>query len=494
MNFVRRIRDVLLNVFYYKIVLMLFLIPTLLVFCVSFNYKILFIMMGWGALLCLYDLIVKRNFVKARGMVWLIGFLVVFAVAVVLNYKTGFSSNVSSFAYTAIALFILYPDSELKNKETALKEISVINNIFLGMTTVLSTISLGMFVTLFSYEIYYGDQKYVMGWSQNRLFGMYANTGYMITAIALAIACIQIAVYKAKGKKMSKPYKAFIIYTSLVNFLSMCLENAKGAFFSIFGFAAIAVFFLVSEKIIRKGGKALKATAVSLVAAVLAVGALAGSIFAVRPVLSYVPVAYEKITDGNGVHNPSDLTDGELDEDGDKGINLDRDIPEGYGFLTGRTIIWKFGLEQFMKKPIFGYGPQSHRSYYVVDNYLRHFHNLIVQIFVSVGTVGAVFILGFFLTVFIFILKALFKMRKSGSAYYAVASMILAFLGMLLVNSMAEVTVLFIARFAMFLFWMYIGYIQVFLDSENNSKGTAFLEKANEKINNLFKKQENNEK
>lgn len=494
MNIVRRIRDALLNVFYYKIVLMLFLIPTLLVFCVSFNYKILFIMMGWGALLCLYDLIVKRNFVKSRGMVWLIGFLVVFAVTVVLNYKTGFSSNVSSFAYTAIALFLLYPDSELKNKETALKEISVINNIFLGMTTVLSTISLGMFVTLFSYEMYYGDQKYVMGWSQNRLFGMYANTGYMITAIALAIACIQIAAYKAKGKKMSKPYKVFIIYTSVVNFLSMCLENAKGAFISIFGFAAIAVFFLVSERIIRKGGKTLKATAISFAAALLAVGVLAGSIYAIRPVLSYVPVVYEKVTDDNRVYNPSDLTEDGLDEDGDKGINIDRDIPESYGFLTGRTIIWKFGLEQFMKKPIFGYGPQSHRSYYIVDNYLRHFHNLIVQIFVSVGTVGAVFILGFFLTVFISILKALFKMRKSGSDYYVVASVILAFLGMLLVNSMAEVTVLFIARFAMFLFWMYMGYIQVFLDSENNSKGTALLEKANDKVNKLFKKQRKDEK
>ena len=107
---VKKITDIIFNVFYYKVALMFFLVPTLLVYCVSFSYTPLLAMLGWGALVCVYDLFVRRNFVKARGMLWLIGFLGAFAVSVLLNYKVDLTLNFSSWAYSVIALFLLYPD------------------------------------------------------------------------------------------------------------------------------------------------------------------------------------------------------------------------------------------------------------------------------------------------------------------------------------------------------------------------------------------------
>jgi ammonia channel protein AmtB len=59
---------------------------------------------------------------------------------------------------------------------------------------------------------------------------------------------------------------------------------------------------------------------------------------------------------------------------------------------------------------------------------------------------------------------------------------------MLLVNSMAEVTILFITRFAMFIFWMFLGYALALVDDGEKSKGTLFLEGINDKINSIFKK------
>jgi amino acid transporter len=111
---------------------------------------------------------------------------------------------------------------------------------------------------------------------------------------------------------------------------------------------------------------------------------------------------------------------------------------------------------------------------------------VIVQTLVSVGTVGSVFIFGFCLIAFLFILKHLFKKQKEGSPYYAVAVALFSFLGMLLVNSMAEVTILFITRFAMFMFWMYLGYVQTFFD-DKKGKGTLFLEDMDEKLKKVFK-------
>ena len=487
---VKKISDIIFNVFYYKVALMFFLIPTLLVYCVEYNYKLLFIMMGWGALVCVYDLLIRRNFVKARGMLWLIGFLVIFALAVVLNFRTGLTLNISSWAYCAIALFVLYPDSATKDKNTVLKELSVINNIFITMTTVLSTISLGMYVCLYGKRVEFGDQIYSIGWTHNRLFGVYANTGYMITAIGLAIILIQVAVAKAKNGKLKKPYIAFLAYTAFVNFCSMCMENAKGAFFSLAAFFAIGVFFIALRKMLKKGKKTIVNYMASAVCSVLAVAMLFGAIYGMRPVLSYVPSVYHQL--GGQYYGEKETPDSEAEETPEKdelsGVNIDRDIPESYGFLTGRTEIWKFGLQEFLKKPIFGHGPQSHRAHKIVDNYLRHFHNLIIQTIVSVGTVGSIFIFGFFLLLFIFILKKLFKKAKDGDDNYYVAVLLFALLGMLLVNSMAEVTILFITRFAMFIFWMFLGYALALVDDGEKSKDTKFLEGINDKINSIFKK------
>lgn len=501
-------------VFYYKVLLLVFLIPTLLVPCVSFCYRLLFVMLGLGAVCLIYDLFTSRKFLKAQGIFWLICFMLVFAVSVVLNFKRGLNLNAASWGYTAIALLLLYPDYYGKTKDRALFELSVINNIFIAMTTVLSTISIGMFLCLYHKEVIFGDQKYAMGWSQNRLFGLYSNTGYMITALALAITVLQIAVTRARGKKISFLYGFFLCYTSAFNFMSMCLENAKGAFISLLVFVFIAVMFSVAKKILdKKNLSTVKSVVIGAVAAVITVSVLFGVITVSRKGLSYLPSVYHSLggefyIDGDFEEDPGEDPEedpekdpGEDSEKDDKlvGVEIDRNVDESYGFFTGRTIIWKFGLEQFIQKPVFGYGPQSHRDHFIVDNYLRHFHNLIIQTIVSVGTVGSVFIFAFFAAMLIFLFKNIFAHIKLNDKYYYVFVMLLALLGMFAVNSMAEVTILFITRFSMFLFWIYLGYIQIFADGGKPFRTNKITEKIDsfiEKILSKFtrKNQERNEK
>lgn len=479
-------------VFYYKAALLIFLIPTLLVPCVSYCYKLMFVMLGAGAVLLLYDLFTKRKFLKARGMFWLICFMLVFAVSVVLNYKTGLNLNAASWGYTAIALLLLYPDSLDKAKERSLFELSVLNNIFIAMTSVLSTISIGMFFCLYHKEVTFGDQKYAMGWSQNRLFGLYSNTGYMITALALAITVLQIVITKARGKKISVPYGIFMVYTSLFNFMSMCMENAKGAFISLFAFVFIAVMFSVAKKIYEKKNlSTVKSVTAGVLAAVISVAVLFGAITVSRKGFSYFPSIYRALGGEFYRENSPEVPDILPEENEDEkivGVEIDRNISESYGFFTGRTVIWKFGLEQFKEKPIFGYGPQSHRDHFIVDNYLRHFHNLIIQIMVSVGAVGSVFIFAFFAMIVVFLLKNLILHIKKDDKYYYVFVMLLAVLGMLAINSMAEVTILFITRFSMFIFWMYLGYIQVFADDDKKLKTDFITEKIDLLLTNIFNK------
>ncbi len=509
----KKIGNAVCNVFFYKIALMVMLIPTLLVFCNGFNYRLLMVMLVWGAIVCLYDFFIRRTFVTARGILWIVGFLVVFFISVLINLSTGFSGNITSWGYSVIALFLLYPDGAAKDRPTVLRELSVINTIFIGMTTVLSTISLGMFVIQYSKVMWFDGQKYYIGWEQNRLFGLYANTGYMITAIGIAVIAIQWAVLRARKGRVSVPAKIFLIYTAVVNYLCMCMENAKGAFLSLAAFLAVGALFLVLRWFFSRGKKKWIGVCAAFFAACASVGLFFGAVAVTRPTLAYVPAIYWDLKTQPTIQKepaakpempsapqttapaetefsptttesaPAEPTPTEPKKEPIQAINIDRDIDESYGALTGRPRIWEFGLQEFLKKPILGYGPQSHREVYIVDNYLRHFHNLIVQTLVSVGSVGSLFIFGFFIAVFLFLLEKLFVLVSEKNQTYSVAALLMALFAMLIVNSMAEVTILFIARFAMFMFWMYLGYAVALLSDGEKAPGNRFLEKMNGAVN-----------
>lgn len=488
-SFLEKITAPLFNVFYYKVVLMIMLIPTLIVYTIDFNYRILFVMLAWGAVICLYDLFTKRKFLRASGMLWLLGFLIVFALSVFVNFKNSFNLNFTNFGYNVIALVLLYPNTTNNDKNRILKEVSVINYIFIAMTTVLSTISLIMFVTLHAVAIEGTDTTYVVGWYHNRLFGLYANTGYMITTIGLALLVLQIVVLKTLNKRFTVWHKVFFIYTAISNFLSICLENAKGAFISFAAFIFVFVFFLLYRILTRKNYKAFKVWTVSILASVLSSVVFFGAVYSIRPVLAYVPGIYSDIM---GVEH-GDLDDiltneGEIELDEDNKINIDRDISSSYGFLTGRPKIWKFGLKEFLKKPLIGHGPQSHREYHILDIGLRHFHNLIIQSLVSVGILGSIFIFVFFFKKLLKTFSLLLNKIVSDDKFILVGMTIFAVVAMFIVNSMSEVTVLFLARFSVFIFWILFGYMITLVSDDKKPKEDLWLEKIADSIDNKLKK------
>lgn len=481
MKFLSQVKAALCNVFYFKFALLIFLIPTLLAPAASFNYKILFVMLAWGALLCGYDLFTKRKFLRAPGMIWLIAFLVVFLITVFLNYQNNFTGNFVTFAYTVIALLLVYPDHTGGDKARVAKELFILNNVFITMTAVLSTISLGMFVIQYSEILTFDGKKFYVGWCMNRLFGLYKNMGYMSTAIGLALIVIQFTVMKVGTLGKSRWYHGFLIYTAIVNFLSMCLENAKGAFLSLAAFAAVFAFFMALRWLLRKKLSQIKSILSSALIAVVSAVLLLGCIYGIRPILAYIPSLYESaVTEGDQSEN--------LVQE-----NIDRDIPDNYEALTGRPTIWRFGIEQFLKKPLFGYGASSHSQYKVVDVGLAHFHNLIIQCLVSVGIIGTVFIGIFFIKRLLIAMIAIWKRKSDDDDYVPILMAIFAMLAMFLVNSMAEVTVLFVTRFTMFLFWMMLGYLTTLLGGEKRRED-VLSQKLADAIDAKLLKAEGNEK
>lgn len=69
----------------------------------------------------------------------------------------------------------------------------------------------------------------------------------------------------------------------------------------------------------------------------------------------------------------------------------------------------------------------------------------------------------------------LLKQRYQNSPYIFVAWAFFALLVMFFVNSMAEVTILFMMRFSSVIFWIYLGYFQILLDDKLEGKDDAFF-------------------
>ncbi len=455
MKLLQKVGNALTNVFYFKIAYVILLVPTILAPLEGICYRLLYVMLAWGAFLGLYDFFTKRRFLRTGGMLWLVGFLAAFAATVVLNIKTSFNLNVASLAHTIVFLLIVYADHADGDKQRVKKELTVLLQIFIAVTAVLSTISLGMFVVKYGTSVNYTGDINLIGWVDKRLFGLYKNPCYMTSGVGIAMTVVCIFALKAE-KKLSKGHIAFFSYATLVNFCSMCLENSRGAFLSVAFFAAIVTFLSVLRLLLQKDKKkAVAATAALLVAAVAA-GAVLGCIYGARPLLAYIP---------NPIEQPSEDTP----QTEQQAADIDRYISEELGALTGRPKIWSYGLQAFLEKPILGYGPQSHGDKDVSGIAIKHFHNMPIQCLVSVGAVGSIFIFAFLIKLFFGKLILLIKRIKEDDPFLPTAIAVYSVLLMFLFNSMSEVTILFLVRFSVFFFWLLAGYLQTLLPDEKKT-------------------------
>ena len=410
--------------------------------------KINFLLVGLGLFLCAADIFVNRTFLIGKRMILLLLFLLSFAVTIFINRNHDFSVNVMALGYSIIAMILFYPNNH-KSKQEVIGEMYMVNNVFLTFTAILSTIGFIMYIILFRFETKVNGTTYIVGLpvesGSNRLFGLYSNQCFIITAIAMVFAVLQFEILKHKKEKAKKLYKSFLIYCIVINYICMLLENSKGAYYSVAMFIACYVFIKARSKYIAKYGGGAKTYLISIGYAVGCVVIFFVSIAAVRFLLAYLPRIYYGFI---GLFSGS--TDISIDE-----VNLERDIPESYGALTGRPLIWAFGIKRFLQKPLFGWGPIFNDI--ILDTPIRHLHNLVIESLAGVGIVGSVFIFVFLSATAIKLLIRVFSHKLLDDTYYNITYTAFSILAMLALNSMSEVTILFMTRLTVLLFWMLLG-------------------------------------
>jgi len=138
---------------------------------------------------------------------------------------------------------------------------------------------------------------------------------------------------------------------------------------------------------------------------------------------------------------------------------IGRDPTQQTDVLTGRTDLWRAGLEKFRQRPVFGYGyVGGKQGVYRWGEPINHFHNLLVQSLVTAGLAGTLPLLAFAVVVAVYLVRYGWRRRHASFAdnqtYYAGV----AFIALYAVHNMVEVFLVYAVSLPHFLFWIWLGY------------------------------------
>ncbi|MCR5689222.1 MAG: O-antigen ligase family protein, partial [Clostridiales bacterium] len=432
----------------------------------------------WGVLYIAYFFFTgPKAFLKNKYLLITTAFLACFAVSVALNFRSPeLKRNVYIFVVSAVLLLGVFPrykknartpfsarsgsrggegtkalhgaDGFFDGRSALLRELEIMSLAVLILTGAAAAVSLGMFLFDFSASVEVSDTVFLYGFVEHRLAGVYKTATCAAPGAGVCAGVCLAAVAFIKRGPQYKLKLALALFAGLLCFCEVALANSRALFYALaaaFGvFAALTVFAAARKRFTRSGelssGRFTAAAALGAVSLAAASLSTLGLVKLARYLASWAQPAFLFVIrrlDGPFVR-----------------ADLERlAAADGYGELSGRPAIWRYGLEKFLEKPVFGWGPQTLAGTISTPGGVEsvsHFHNIAVQALVSVGAVGAV------LLAVLFALRVIraagFALKNTEDAVYPVFAALCAVCVFTLVDGMAEVTTLFVIVFIPFVY------------------------------------------
>jgi len=421
----------------------------------------------WAAAAILWDVFTTRRILKVRFALPVAGLLAAYGVTVAVVavvYPAAWYETALNWVCSFVTLWVLYPPVT-EDAEQGMLRLCGINWLMIAVTTAAAAVGLGMFLTSWGGYFYshITDYKYPQGFVAERLTGIYRNAIYPSAFIGLAAAAVEWV--RLKGRKWV--LRVLLALSMLLNLLHIVLSNSRSLTLATALFGALVALWLLRG---RLAGGAAKRWSVGVTAAVAVAAAVVVLTPYIRQGCAYLPQFFtpsvsdraESPAEDDDPHSGMIVQNNTTQNSGP--VKVDRENP--HGVLTGRPVIWKQGVEAFLKRPLFGYGPfalkNTIRLSATSGEKLSHFHNVFLQSLVSVGVVGSVF---FFLLIggaAFFLLRCL--LRRTDHPQYAVLAVLASLLATLVFINMADTTLFFLSKNSEFVFWTYLGFAVMLLD------------------------------
>lgn len=410
------------------------------------------VLLIWGAVLILYDLLTRRVMFQSKRCVFLIAFMGLYAVTLVLNREMNLFDNLKVFMVTGLQFFALLPVDKDTEQEKLEQQMVDFNRIIIVFTFIFSSIALLMYFFWINGSM--GDLKY--GSDNGMLVGLYvgANTGAPLAAISLVAALINCHLTE---RRLSK----FLVLNVIVQLCYIYLSNSRAAIYALIVFGLIyALFYLRGgkNKAIGLGGTFLFYIMHSPVKHVL-YWIQQG----IQWVLDVIKSIYNRIfRQWDTIPFDPDIPSVSPVPEPDKEITM--------GFLNGRASLWRCCLEIIKDYPLFGIGSRN-----ITEMALRYdtlenlpgiyggFHNILLTILVSNGILGFVCLTAFAAACIWIVVQFFMKHHLSGKNSFTIL-LCLALLLMLLTNNMVEANILYSASYMATVFWSYLGFMLFFCD------------------------------
>lgn len=457
-----KVMDLFTNPFYIKciwvIIGLLTAVPIIRIHIEHF-IKIILI---WGLLVLAYLFFTKKLNLKKIEMVLLVLFSVSYAITIVLNFGKHTGEEISLFMYTVTFFFLLTWCDRDKKAEQIRKEVLCLFKIIAWMTFVFATICLVMYFASVQSEIIIEKSIFPVGMWEGRLWGIYnPNTGAVLNYISM-IVIVLILQWEKKSKKLK------ILYWINFAIQACCfvLTQSRGATVALYVFLVLYIIFVRKNKFSFNG---LKDKGYRLLLAVVTVVLLrVGYDLALSGLQIVKEVPYRIIYTLNGEED----TEQKLKEK-DQLAKREVDKSNAASETSGRSDLWKLGIEAFSENPVFGIGNQSiddvlkeglSKKWY--DNSARGgLHNIYITVLVSAGAMGTLFLLAYWAVILWKGLK--YELSAKSDRF---GQQLLVFIPAWLAGDLVESRIVLSTGFLAIVFWIVIGYSMYFLGRKTGEK------------------------
>ena len=341
-----------------------------------------------GVLLGLYNLFIKKAYLKVKKIEYLVLFFLLNIVTSLIVIKYGFSTNVKNSVVFFIYFFAIYP---VFHSFTA-KKSRVLFDVFFSVVTVANTlgvlISIAQFFMLKGYHVL--DYKGLLirqGFVESRLFGILASPNYLsiISLIIIIYLWTRLSIYNTFIKTLA-------IVSIVLNFVYIVLSGSRTTMICLLVVAFLYAFMSADW---TKKPKAL----LSLVLAV-------GLVFVTYNTVKYSSDVYLK---AHTVELQNQQAGG---QNGENNLSLERTDTSEENISNNRFAIWQSTASFILKRPLFGYssgnwfelGKEYDASAYIIEqHYLTH--NGYLELLFYNGLAG-------FITMAVFVLSFIFYSVK----------------------------------------------------------------------------------
>ncbi len=405
---------------------------------------------AWTLVLSLYLLLTDRKHYRAKEYLMMALFCGSYLITILLNIQRHFINELLILGYTVSLYFMMtYCDSKMRPEEIR-KELTYLMYAMVTVSFVFAVINLGIYFYSFPGTKHVSGGSYFYGISGGQLGGIYnPNTGGTINYISVIFTFFLL---KKAGRE-----KIFLILNLFVQFWCFSLVQSRGSWVSALAFAVLYFLFVWNKPSLGK----VKELACKVLLLVICAAVLVSSSKLLRNTTA-------KIADS--LHSESTSDTGTSHNN----IPVDRDPTNGgkSDFTTGRVGLWKIGLEEYRKSPVFGVGYRS------IDDALKEklskydygntagggLHNIYLTVLVSGGIAG--FILFAVLIVFLLlkVLKIYCSKQIPTSVKY-LATCIPAWL----VGDLVESRIALSLSLMSVLFWIVAGYVLYFAEERETN-------------------------